>query len=131
MNKETKKVPVKILEGYDEELPDIDLLEHDRMEREKKRLRKEEWTKKYGNSPIPPDLAPDYISRTPTPTFDMFKEDLGKKRKEDNWEEGKKRSKKGGKRKTRRKSNKRKSKSFNKKKGIKNRKRKQTKKTRK
>ncbi len=129
MNKETKKVPVKVLEGYeyDEELPDIDLLHHDLMESEKKRLRKEEWTNKYGNSPIPPDLSPDYIKRTPTPTLDMIKKDLDEKRKKDRWEEGRKRPEKGGRRRTRRKSNKRKSKSFNKKKGRKGRKRKQTK----
>ena len=136
-NNEHKKVDIRVLEGYDEDIPDIDLLdmkkeiEQERIDREKKRVRKEEWTQKYANSPIPPDLQTDYISRTPTPTYEMMKPELDKKRKEDRWEEGRKRAEKsGGRRRTRRKSNKRKSKSSKKKKSGKRRKVKHTKKRR-
>ena len=97
-NKEPKKVNIRVFERYDEELPDIDLLdiekeiEQDRIDQEKKRIRNEEWERKYAKSPIPPDLRTEYKLRTSTPTYEMMKPELDKKRKEDEWEEGRKRA---------------------------------------
>lgn len=99
-NNNNKKITKLEVDDYEEELPDFDLLKNEEdLEREKKRKRQEEWTRTYGDSPIPPDLLPTFFSRTPTPTYVDMKEALDIKRKEHLWEEGRNKKKNVGKKK--------------------------------
>ena len=106
MSQKEKKINVKVLDDYDDEMPpEINLIDIEK-EREKedalaKKRREEHFINnpKYRNSPIPEDLSSEYKRRTPTPTFDMIKEGL--EQKEENLrmeiiESSKKRMKKGG-----------------------------------
>ena len=64
-------------ELFDDE---ISAIEHGEKEKRKRRDQVfEETYKQYRESPIPDNLSPDHISRTPTPTFDEMKHELEKK----------------------------------------------------
>ena len=74
---------------------EISAINHGKKEKTKRRDQVfEETYKQYRESPIPDNLSPDYISRTPTPTFDEMKNELEKK----GFNPNKKTGNKGGKR---------------------------------
>ena len=108
MSKKEKIANLKVLDDYDDELPpEINLIDIEKeTQKEDEDAAKKKWREdyfinnpKYRNSPIPEDLLPEYKRRTPTPTFDMIKEDLEQKEaslKMEVSERPKKMMKKGG-----------------------------------